>query len=98
MLFSLSFRLNKMQENFNNIELNEAQVNERKIDVYGSRNSFEEPAEPVTLTWQLNAYVVPKRNIFKRLKDRIRPSDQNNVKHILKDGIQYLIYIFYLIN
>ncbi len=32
---------------------------------------------PITVTWNVNAYVKNKKSILKRIKDRVRPDEQD---------------------
>ncbi len=32
---------------------------------------------PITLTWRVNAFVEKKKNVFKKIKNKIRPADDN---------------------
>lgn len=65
---------------------------------------------PITITWNVNAYVKNKKNILKRIKERMRPGEQefrnfhsfNNFhqveredKRILKNGIFHLNLLIY---
>ena len=76
---------NDDREPYNEIDINSR---DQRIDITESKSTFEESSEPVTLTWKINAYVKNKTNIIKRIKERIRPVDEEpEVKHILKDGI-----------
>ena len=61
---------------------------EQKIDLTHRKTIFQESTEPVTLTWQVSASAPIKTNVFKRLKERIRPSENETktAKPILTNG------------
>jgi hypothetical protein len=61
---------------------------EQKIDLSVRKTIFQDSTEPVTLTWQVSALAPIKKNVFKRLKDRIRPSESetSSAKPILSNG------------
>lgn len=46
--------------------------------IFGKRSSFQAPAEPVTLSWQVSVKSIKKDGALKRMKSKIKPNDNNN--------------------